>query len=247
MTANTATDKTGLGVTHHLWKDAQTAILHCFESRSQCQVITLTPEMCVRSETDKEFSVVLSGAAIVVADGVGVVWGESKLSGKHTEKIPGIDLASWAISEVEKLHGRIYFLGSRRDVVEKAKDFISLKYPGLGSIGYRDGYFRDDEEVLVVNEIASFEPHLLLVGMGSPKQEYLIARNLQNLKCNLAIGVGGSFDVWSGTVRRAPSFFRKTGTEWMYRTLTQPGSRIKRIPELWKFTGLVLAGKINKK
>ncbi|MCX6645836.1 MAG: WecB/TagA/CpsF family glycosyltransferase [bacterium] len=245
MTPKIPPEHIGLGVTHHLWKDAQTAILECFVSRTQCQVITLTPEMCVRAESDKEFSNIIKNAAIVVADGVGVVWGESKLTGKRVDKIPGIDLASWTIEEVEKIRGRIYLLGSKRDVVEKGADFIGKKYPDLASIGYRDGYFRDDEEALVVNEIASLEPHLLLVGMGSPKQDYFIANNITKLKCNVAIGVGGSFDIWSGTVKRAPTFFRKTGTEWLYRTLAQPTSRIGRIPELWKFTGLVL-GKINK-
>lgn len=234
-------ERTGLGVTHRTWSDAKAAILTSIESSAPSQVVTLTPEMCVRADSDPVFSDIIRNAAIVVADGIGIVWGETKLTGKHVDKIPGIDLASWAIGEIDKIGGKIYLLGSKPDVVEKAVDFIKEKYPGIESIGFHDGYFKSGDEGNVVSEIATFAPHLLLVGMGSPRQENFIAKNLVDLNCSVAIGVGGSFDVWSGKIKRAPSIFRKTGTEWLFRTITQPSSRIGRIPLLWKFTGLVLS------
>lgn len=240
MSSDTPTiEKTGLGVTHYTWSDAKSTILGALELCTPSQVITLTPEMCVRAESDSDFSEIISRASIVVADGVGVAWGESKLSGRSVEKIPGIDLASWAIGAIEKIGGRLFLLGAKPDVIEKTAAAIERDYPGIASIGLRDGYFVPEEEDQVVSEIANANPHLLLVGMGSPKQEFFISKYLSRLNCCIAIGVGGSFDVWSGTVKRAPEFYRKTGTEWLYRTVTQPSTRIGRIPKLWKFTGIV--------
>ncbi len=237
----------GLGVTHHLWSDAKSAILDHIGTFTPVHLITITPEMCLRAHRDEKFAGIISNAGIVVPDGVGVVWGETRLTGKKVEKIPGIDLASWAIDEVIGMNGRIFLLGSIPDVVEKAAGEIKNKYPGFDSIKWRDGYFDTAESNRVVDEIAAHEPHILLVGMGSPRQEEFIAHNLNRLNCAVAIGVGGSFDIWSGLLKRAPELFQATGTEWLYRTFTQPSARLKRIPELWRFTGLVFTIERSRK
>jgi N-acetylglucosaminyldiphosphoundecaprenol N-acetyl-beta-D-mannosaminyltransferase len=230
----------GLGVTHPTWDSARSAIRLALSSFIPSQVITLTPEMCVRASMDPVFEAVIRGAGIVVADGVGVVWGETRLTGKKPEKIPGIDLATWALEEVDRIAGRVYLVGAKPEVVEAAAEYISRNYPRLSVAGYRDGYFSDTDENEVVKRIAATEPHLLLVGMGSPKQDIFISQHLLELRCAVGIGVGGSFDVWSGTVKRAPAVFQKTGTEWLYRTLTQPKARLKRTSDLIKFIRLCM-------
>jgi len=233
----------GLGVTHTTRQKARDAIRTHFASFVPAQVVTLTPEMCVRAVDDPEFRSIIESAQIVVADGVGVRWGEGRLSGLKPEKIPGIELAKWALEEVDRIAGRVYLLGSRPDVVAKTAEQLSLACPRLTVTGYRDGYFNDVEESDVVLSIASANPHLVLVGMGSPRQEIFINNNLINLNCGIAIGVGGTFDIMSGSIRRAPAFFRSTGTEWLYRTVTQPGERLARLPELFRFINLVLKKK----
>jgi N-acetylglucosaminyldiphosphoundecaprenol N-acetyl-beta-D-mannosaminyltransferase len=204
------------------------------------QVVTLTPEMCIRVIEDEAFGSIVQNAGIVVADGVGVVWGEGVLKGKRPEKIPGIELAQWALGEVDRLAGRVFLLGARPECAEKAAEAISRDFPRLTVSGWQDGYFDPSEESGIAERIASTQPHLVLVAMGSPKQESFIAGHLFDLKCAVAIGVGGAFDVWSGAVRRAPTVFRLTGTEWLFRTLTQPRARLNRIGLLARFVVMVL-------
>jgi N-acetylglucosaminyldiphosphoundecaprenol N-acetyl-beta-D-mannosaminyltransferase len=230
----------GLGVTHVSWADVKAAIKSHLDSFAPVQVVTLTPEMCVRASRDESFQGLISAAGIVVADGVGVVWGEGRLTGRRPEKIPGIDLAAWTLDEVARIGGRIYLLGSKPEVAQKASEKLSQDHPGLSIAGWHHGYFESTDEPEIVRAIASTKPHLLLVGMGSPKQEEFIARNLQALGCVVAIGVGGAFDVWSGSIKRAPAFFRETGTEWLYRTLTQPRARMARVGHLLRFVVMVL-------
>jgi len=237
---DTDSDRIGLGVTHRTWDQAKDALRLHLAAMIPVHVVTLTPEMCVRASRSRPFNGIVSSAGIVVADGVGVAWGERRLIAQKIEKIPGIDLASWALEEVDRIAGRVFLLGSKPDIIVRAATEISRRYPRLKVSGYHHGYFGLDEEDRVVSAVSSTNPHLLLVGMGSPRQEMFISGHLHQLRCGVAMGVGGSFDVWSGSVGRAPAFFRKTGTEWLYRTLTQPGERLRRIPGLWRFIFLVL-------
>ncbi len=230
----------GLGVTHTSWQMAKDALRTHFASFVPAQVVTLTPEMCVRAQKDREFRSVLETARIVVSDGVGVSWGEGHLTGTKPEKVPGIDLSRWALEEVDRIAGRVWLIGSKQHVIEKTAERIGLDYPRLTLSGYHDGYFSEDHEPELVKSVAETNPHLVLVGMGSPKQEFFIEKNLNDLKCAVAIGVGGTFDVLSGSIRRAPDFFRATGTEWLYRIVTQPGERLGRLPELMRFVFMVL-------
>jgi N-acetylglucosaminyldiphosphoundecaprenol N-acetyl-beta-D-mannosaminyltransferase len=235
---------TGLGVNIETWKEAKDALRVHIASLIPAQVITLTPEMCVRSAENPDFRKIIKEAEFVVADGVGVVWGQKHLTSNTVEKIPGIDLASWALEDVDRIAGKVYLIGSKPDVVEKAAVYVSTNYPRLKVAGFSHGYFSDEEESAVVEKASVTKSNLILVGMGSPKQEIFIASNLDKFHCGIAIGIGGSFDVWSGSAKRAPEIFRKTSTEWLYRTFTQPSDRLKRIPILWKFVVKVLKRQI---
>lgn len=235
-----AIDRSGLGVTHSTWSSAKDALRLHLSALIPVQVVTLTPEMCIRASENEAFNSIIQNAGIVIADGVGVVWGEGILKGKKPDKIPGIELAQWALSEVDRIAGRVFLLGARPEVTQKAAEAISGDFPRLTVPGWQDGYFDPSEERAIVERISSTQPHLLLVAMGSPKQEFFIASHLLDLKCAVAIGVGGAFDVWSGAVKRAPAVFRLTGTEWLFRTLTQPRARLNRIGLLARFIGMVL-------
>ena len=236
--------KASLGVTHYTWDEVIHDILFHFSSFTPVHVITLTPEMTVRSWDDANFRSIVGGAKIVVADGVGVQWGESKLTGRVPDKIPGVDLSERALEELDKIAGRLYLLGGRPNVVEEASRRLSNRFPKITLAGFHDGYFPESEEAEIVKNIAETRPHLLLVGMGSPKQEIFISKHLSNLNCAVAIGIGGSLDIFSGHLKRAPAFFRITCTEWLWRIISQPGDRLKRLPILWRFFFLILTNKI---
>ncbi|MFH1676113.1 MAG: WecB/TagA/CpsF family glycosyltransferase [bacterium] len=235
--------KTGLGVTHYSWEEVMNDIRFHFTKLTPAQVITLTPEMAVRSWDDGNFRRIIDEAKIVVADGVGVQWGESKITGRKTSKIPGVELSERALDELNKISGKLYLLGGKPEVVREASERLSIRFPRITVSGFRDGYFHESEEGEIVKKIAETGPHLLLVGMGSPKQEIFISSHLKDLNCAVAIGCGGSIDIISGYIKRAPAFFRKTGTEWFWRILSQPGERIKRLPVLWRFFIAVLLNK----
>jgi N-acetylglucosaminyldiphosphoundecaprenol N-acetyl-beta-D-mannosaminyltransferase len=233
--------RNGLGVTHYTWQSATDAIRLDMKSMTPTHVVTLTPEMCVRADSDPEFNNIIKDARLVVADGVGVVWGEGRRSGSRPEKIPGIELAEWSLDELNRNSGRVYLLGSKESVISPAAEYVRKNYPHVKVVGCHNGYFKPEEKSRIVSEIAGSNPNLVLVGLGSPKQEIFISKNLTVMNCGVAIGVGGTLDVFAGNVKRAPGFFRKTGTEWVYRTLSEPKKRIGRLPDLFKFIGLVLS------
>jgi N-acetylglucosaminyldiphosphoundecaprenol N-acetyl-beta-D-mannosaminyltransferase len=236
-----------LGVKNPTWDSAKDAIRSNLNLFKPTQVVTLTPEMCLLADRDPEFRDIIKNANVVVADGVGVVWGEGHLTGKKPEKIPGIDLATWAIEETSKINGRVFLLGAKEEIVKSAVENLINKFPGLNISGWHNGYFESADENKIADEIAIVQPHLLLVGMGSPRQEFFITHHLHDLNCAVAIGVGGSFDVWSGAVKRAPEFFRITGTEWLYRTFLQPRARFHRLGQLWMFVLSVLKKKVGNR
>ena len=128
----------------------------------------------------------------------------------------------------------VYMFGGAPGVAEKAAEEMRKKYPGLKIVGIHDGYFDAKEEKNIIADIKEKKPSLLLVGLGSPKQEKWIYSNLRFTDAKLAIGIGGSFDVMSGNLKRAPEFFCKLGIEWLYRLIKQP-TRFKRMMRLPKF------------
>ena len=124
-------------------------------------------------------------------------------------------------------------------MASEASKRISVKYKGIKIVGYRNGYFTSKDESQIIADIRAVSPDLLLVGLGSPKQEKWIYDNLRFTGARVAIGVGGSFDVMAGNVKRAPVLFQKFGLEWLYRLIKQP-SRFMRMLKLPKFAMLIL-------
>ena len=137
----------------------------------------------------------------------------------------------------------VYFFGGAPEIAERAKEAMEKKHYGLKVVGVADGYFDAEKEQMIIADINEKKPDLLLVGIGFPKQEKWIYNNIKNLNVKVAIGVGGSFDVMSGNVKRAPKIFIKLGLEWFYRLITQP-TRIGRMMVLPLFMLVVIKNKI---
>jgi N-acetylglucosaminyldiphosphoundecaprenol N-acetyl-beta-D-mannosaminyltransferase len=206
------------------------------------QVVTINPEMFDCAKVDEDFSNILKTAEMVIPDGVGVKLG-LKILGKNVERIAGIDFARKMLELSAKNSLSVAIIGAKPEIIELAKQKLLDEIEGLNIVFSQDGYFDDDEKVL--NELKQVQPRLVLVALGSPKQEKFISKAKSILPFGLMVGVGGSFDVWSGNVERAPEFYQKLGIEWLYRTLKQP-ERFKRIfPTLPLFVLRVLKEKLG--
>ena len=138
---------------------------------------------------------------------------------------------------------KIFMYGAKPEIVKKAKENLEKKYPNINIVGYIDGYEKDNEKI--VNMINESGADIMFVALGSPKQEFWINENKKKLNCKIYQGVGGSFDVFSGTIKRAPKWMQKCGLEWFYRLIKEP-KRIVRQLGLFKFLVLALVERRKK-
>ena len=189
------------------------------------QIVTINPEMIEYGLKNEDFSRIIRSAELVIPDGVGIKIA-LKLNGYSSERLPGIDFAYRLLENAAKNGTKVAIVGAKEEVINRAAENLKVKINGLNIVYTQNGYFSDDNKIY--NELKEKSPQIVLVAMGSPRQEEFIYKAKEVLQHCLMIGIGGSLDVWSGTVKRAPVFFRKIGLEWLYRTVTQP-ERIKRI------------------
>ena len=206
-------------------------------------IITLGVEMVMRARNDPDFVSIARDASLVVPDSVGILWACRHYGNPLRQRVPGIDILQASARQAERYPWRVFFLGAKPGVAGQAARRMSEQYPSFKVVGHHHGYFDDDEPV--IRAIREAETQVLFVALGSPAQEKWFDKNRETLGNLVAIGVGGSLDVVSGSVKRAPLFFRKTGTEWLYRLLTQP-SRIGRMMALPAFAAKVLTSKGDK-
>jgi N-acetylglucosaminyldiphosphoundecaprenol N-acetyl-beta-D-mannosaminyltransferase len=167
-------------------------------------------------------------AALVVADGQPIVWTSHWLSQGLPERVTGIDLIDALAERAEREKFRIYLLGASREVIEQTAKNLKKQHPQLEICGINDGYFSPSQVAERVRHIRQSGAQILLVGMGVPRQEFFLEENWSELGVNLAIGVGGSFEVIAGKKLRAPRWVQETGFEWFYRLLQEPKRLWKR-------------------
>lgn len=210
------------------------------ESKKGGQIVTINPEMIETGLKNLEFAEILHNADLVIPDGVGVKLG-LKIKGVDAPRIAGIEFSHKLIEECAKKKFSIGLIGARPHIIKKAAENLKLEFEKLNIAYLKDGYFQDREKVL--EELKQKAPRLVLVALGSPRQEEFIKDARKLLPEAVMIGVGGSFDVWSGEVQRAPEIYQKLGLEWFYRTVKEP-QRFKRIfPNLPLFVFRVLLSK----
>jgi N-acetylglucosaminyldiphosphoundecaprenol N-acetyl-beta-D-mannosaminyltransferase len=182
----------------------------------------------------------VAGASMVLADGQSVVWASRMLGSPVPERVAGIDLFLELLDEAARRAYRVYFLGARRDVLDRMLAEVGRRYPGLAVAGARDGYFRAEEEPDVAAEIRRSSADLLFIGMSSPKKELFVSQWGKSTRAGVVHGVGGSFDVLAGLTRRAPAWYQDHGLEWLYRAWQEPARLGRRYltTNIW-FIGLV--------
>ena len=210
------------------------------------QIVTINPEMITLGKKDNDFARILNGADLIIPDGVGVKIA-LKIKGVNQENIPGIEFSKKLISLCELDGYSVGFLGAKEEVVQKAAQNLRAEFSNLNITYIRNGYFSSEEESIILQEIKAISPRVLFVALGAPKQEFLISNLKKEMPETIFIGVGGSFDVWSGMVKRAPLVWQKMGFEWLYRTIKEP-ARFKRIfPALPLFLVRVIMESLHEK
>lgn len=197
-------------------------------------LVTLGVEMVMAAQKDEEFKNIINDASLVVPDSVGIIWAAKKSGMKLRERVPGVEIIDKVAATSDKYKWKAFFLGAKPGVAKEAAQKLMGKYPDFKCVGEHHGYFKDDGEVLdMINET---EPNLIFVALGFPAQEKWFVKNREKLGSSIVIGVGGSFDVISGRIKRAPMFYRKLGLEWFHRLITEP----KRIIRMMALPAFVL-------
>ncbi len=197
-------------------------------------IYTPNPEIIMAAYEDDGFRAILNEADICTPDGIGVVYASRMLNNPVPERVPGFDLTCGLLEHIAKTGDGVFLFGAKPGVAEIAKAKLEEKYSGLLVSGVHDGYFKETDEPEIIRQINESGAKLLLVCLGAPKQEKWIHAHRNDLNVSLCMGVGGSLDVFAGTVKRAPEVFIKLNLEWFYRLCKQP-SRIGRFMALPKF------------
>lgn len=208
------------------------------ENQKSAQIVTLNPEMIMMGDKNPELKISLQNADLVLPDGAGLVMAV-KSFGISLSRIPGIEFSENLIELAAQKGWKVGFWGAKEETVFQAVENLKMKYPSLKVCFVRSGYYSENEEEQIIENIKSCGAQILFVAMGVPKQELIIRKYKKNLNC-IMIGVGGSFDVWSGFIKRAPSTFRKLGLEWFYRLLKEPNRFSRMFPTLPLFVVRVI-------
>lgn len=224
----------GVGIDRIDSQQALQQIGEFIENGEPHQIVTANAEIIYQASKNEKMRNVINAAQMVTADGSGVVWASRQLGQPLAQRVTGIDLVNSICQQSAKEHWKIYILGSAPGVAATAAVNIRNKFPGCNIIGTHHGYFNAKEEKQILAELEQLKPDVLFVALGAPKQEYWIADHIQKLGIPVAMGIGGSMDVLSGNVKRAPKWMQKMSLEWLYRLLIQP-TRFKRVLALPKF------------
>ena len=201
-------------------------------------VVTLGTEMIMRAQHDGDFRGVVEQASLIVPDGIGPVYAARLHGFPMRERVAGVELIQVLVQQLgPKL--RLFLLGGGPGIAEEAASTLSRIGPGIQIAGCRDGFFESDQEI--VEQIAASGANVVLVGMGFPRQESWLLKHGPATGAQVGIGVGGSFDVLSGRVKRAPVWMQRCGLEWLHRFVLQP-SRWRRMLALPQFGWRVIRG-----
>ncbi len=200
----------------------------CIECKQTAHVITMNPEMLMQGEDDAELASTIKKADLVIADGVGLVWGLRHKGHKQAKKLPGIEFSEAMLRMASENGYSVALIGSKEDVLSHAVDKLRERFPAINIVFSHHGFFDTPEQAEVVaKNCADGRPAIVLVALGVPRQEKWIARYKDLFEASVLVGVGGSLDVWSGKSNRAPAWMRALSLEWLYRITCEPW-RIKR-------------------
>jgi N-acetylglucosaminyldiphosphoundecaprenol N-acetyl-beta-D-mannosaminyltransferase len=187
------------------------------------QHVVVNVDKLVKASRDDKLRRIINACALVNVDGMPVVWASRLLGKPLKERVAGVDLFEALMRRSGERGWRVFLLGARAEVVAAVADTYRSRYPALVIAGWRDGYWQGEaEEALVAEQVRASGADLLFVAIGSPMKEEFLGRWQATMRIPFAMGVGGSFDVAVGRVKRAPRWMQRAGLEWFYRFLQEP-------------------------
>ena len=186
------------------------------------QHVVVNVDKIVKLQTDERLRQAILSCDLINADGQPVVWASRILGEPLKERVTGVDLFSSLVQRCAERDFRPYFLGAKQEVVSRVADILRARHPRLQIAGWRNGYWTAEEERQVVEEIRRSRPDVLFVAMSSPKKELFLNTWKQELRIPFVMGVGGTFDVVAGEVKRAPRWMQRSGLEWLFRLVQEP-------------------------
>ena len=196
---------------------------HAISSKMQIHHCVINASKVVQIQSDRLLKESVVNSDLINADGMSIIWASRFLGCKIKERVAGIDLMENLVRLAYEKSYSCFFLGAKQEVVERLAYNYSIKYSKSIIAGFRNGYFNEKEEKEIVKKINESQANILFVAMTSPKKEIFLNKNKNELKnINLIMGVGGSFDVISGSIKRAPKFMQEIGLEWFYRFIKEP-------------------------
>lgn len=195
-------------------------------------VVTADASAIMMAAEDKELREIIEAADLVTPDSAGVVWAMERAGASRPQRVSGADLLDALCASSADRGFRIFFLGAAPGVAERAAEKMRLRHPGVRIVGTRHGFFPAESDSVVAAEVAAAKPDILFVAMGIPRQEKFIHRNAAVLGAKVAMGVGGSLDVYSGKTRRAPKLLQRMRLEWLWRLVLNPrkAAKVRLLP-----------------
>ena len=192
------------------------------------QHVVVNVDKLVKASRQPELRRIINECALINADGMPVVWAARLLGKPLKERVAGIDLFEALMQRAAREGWRVFLLGAREEVVAAVRALYEKKYRGLIVAGHRNGYWTASEEAGVAAQVAASRADLLFVAISSPKKEQFLGQYQAQMKVPFAMGVGGSFDVAAGLLKRAPRWMQQAGLEWFYRFLQEPRRMFRR-------------------
>lgn len=224
--------------------EAVSALEESITSGEQAFVVTANAEIIMMCQEDAGYKKIVSqDAQLVLPDGAGAVWAGRHLGYKVPERVAGFDLYCQLLDKAAQKGYKAFFFGGSPGIAEAAKAKSEELYPGVQVVGCRNGYFKEEESLAIIDEINASGADMLFAALGAPKQEKWLVRYREQLKPKILMGIGGSFDVFAGKMERAPKWMQDASLEWLFRLYKQP-SRFMRMMALPKFVlKVVFSGK----
>ena len=232
---------------YEIFNDNMEVLLRSINNFEKVHIVSGNPEVLNNGLQNKVLlDNFTSENSIIIPDGISTVICSKIVGQPVKEKIAGIELMDRLVKKCEKENKGIYLLGSTKETVDMCNINLQTKYRKLNVLGSHDGYFDINNCEELLEEIQNVGPKVLFVAMGCPRQELFIAMYMDRLPCSVFMGVGGSFDIIAGNLKRAPKWMISIGLEWLYRVAKEP-FRIKRLSSIPKFILMVIKDKYKRK
>jgi N-acetylglucosaminyldiphosphoundecaprenol N-acetyl-beta-D-mannosaminyltransferase len=210
----------GVDVCNYDYEELASLLMQDIKSKKKSFIVAINPEKIMKAQEDEELRKLLNRADYQIPDGIGVILASKLKGGQVKSRVTGIDMMLKLCETAASEGKRIFLYGGKPGVADTAKAELEKKFPDIQIVGTLHGYEKDDK--VIIDTINQHQPEIIFVALGSPTQEYWIVNHMDKITPIVFQGVGGSYDVISGNLKRAPELFQSLGLEWFYRLMKEP-------------------------